>query len=107
MPELRASCASEVRSSNEGHEDHDDDVEPSMSTDEVEVEYEFDNNTAFVQVEFGLEDEDVEEIEGLSQIRPTLQAPKPEESLVKQSNQVWKLIFQGCIVTRAVMGSLQ
>ena len=74
VSELRASCASEVRLSNEGHEDHDDDVEPSMSTDEVEVEYEFDNNTAFVQVEFGLEDEDVEETEGLSQIRPTLQA---------------------------------
>jgi hypothetical protein len=45
-----------------------------MSADEVEVEYEFHNNTAFVQVDFGLEDEDVEETEGLSQIRPTLQA---------------------------------
>jgi len=45
-----------------------------MSTDKVEVEYEFHNNTAFVQVEFGLEDKDAEETEGLSQIRPTLQA---------------------------------
>jgi len=72
--ELRASCASEVRLNNEGHKDHDDDVEPPMSADEVEVEYEFHNNSAFVQVEFGLEDEDVEETEGLSQIRPTLQA---------------------------------
>jgi len=38
-----------------------------MSADNVEVEYEFHNNTAFVQVEFGLEDEDVEETEGLTQ----------------------------------------
>jgi len=74
VSELRASCASEVRPNNEGHEDHNDDVEPPMSADKVEVEYEFHNNTAFVQVEFGLEDKDVEETEGLSQIRPTLQA---------------------------------
>ena len=72
VSESNASCASEVRLSNKGHKDHDDDVEPPMSTDEVEVKYEFDNNTAFVQVEFGLKDEDVEETEGLSQIRPTL-----------------------------------
>jgi len=45
-----------------------------MSTDKVEVEYEFHNNTAFIQVEFGLEAEDVEETEGFSQIRPTMQA---------------------------------
>jgi len=74
VSELRASCASEVRLNNKGHEDRNDDVEPLMSTDEVEVEYEFNNNTAFVQVEFGLEDKDVEETEDLSQIRPTLQA---------------------------------
>jgi hypothetical protein len=37
VSELRATCASEVRLNNEGHEDHDDDVEPPMSTDEVEV----------------------------------------------------------------------
>ena len=37
-----------------------------MSTDKVEVEYEFHNNTVFVQVEFGLEDKDVEEMEGLT-----------------------------------------
>jgi len=74
VSELKASCASEVRLNNERHEDHDDDVEPPMSADDIEVEYKFDNNTAFVQVEFGLEDEDVEETEGLSQIRPTLQA---------------------------------
>jgi len=71
---LKASCASEVRLSNERHEDHDNDGEPPMSADDVEVEYKFDNNTAFVQIEFGLEDEDVEEAEGLSQIKPTLQA---------------------------------
>ncbi len=74
VSELRASCASEVRLNNKGHADHDDDVEPPMSTVKVEVEYEFHNNTALVQVEFGLEDEEVEETEGLSQIRPTLQA---------------------------------
>jgi hypothetical protein len=109
-----------------------------MSTDKVEVEYEFHNNTAFVQVEFGLKDKNVEETKGLSQIRPTLQALNSlnmwigdtgatrhstmtskveltqdhlqagsEESPVKQSSQAWKLIFQGCIVTRAVMTSLQ
>jgi len=54
VSELRATCASVIRLNNEGHEDHDNDVEPLMSTDEVEVEYEFHNNTAFVQVEFGL-----------------------------------------------------
>jgi hypothetical protein len=74
VSELRAMCASEVRLNNEGHEDHNDDVEPPMSTDKVEVEYEFHNNTAFVQNEFGLEDKDVEETEGLSQIWPTLQS---------------------------------
>jgi len=42
--------------------------------DEVEVDYEFHNNVAFVQVELGLDDEDVEDTEGVSQIRPTIQA---------------------------------
>ena len=41
--------------------------------DDVEVDFEFYNNGAFVQVELSLEDEDVEE-KSLSQIRPTLQA---------------------------------
>ena len=45
-----------------------------MSVNEVEVDYEFHNDTAFVQVELSLEDEDVEETKGLSHIRPTLQA---------------------------------
>ena len=45
-----------------------------MSVNEVEVDYEFHNDTAFVQVELSLEDEDVEETKDLSQIRPTLQA---------------------------------
>jgi hypothetical protein len=49
-------------------------VEPPTSVDDIEVEYEFHNNAAFVQVEFGIEDEDVEKTEGLSQIWPTLQA---------------------------------
>jgi hypothetical protein len=38
------------------------------------VDYEFHNDAAFVQVELGLNDEDVGEMDGLSQIRPTLQA---------------------------------
>ncbi len=41
---------------------------------DVEVEYEFHNNVAFLQLELGLKEEDVEEVQGLSQIRPTLQA---------------------------------
>ena len=45
-----------------------------MSEDDVEVDYEFHTDAAFVQVELCLEDEDVEETEGLSQIRPTLQS---------------------------------
>jgi len=45
-----------------------------MSVNDVEVDYEFHNNAAFIQIELSLEDEDVEEMEGLSQIRPTLQA---------------------------------
>jgi hypothetical protein len=39
----------------------------------VEVDYEFHNDGAFMQVELSLEDKDVEE-KSLSQIRPTLQA---------------------------------
>ncbi len=38
------------------------------------MDYEFHNNAAFVQIELGLEEADVEEVQGLSQIRPTLQA---------------------------------
>jgi hypothetical protein len=48
-----------------------------MSTsddDEVEVVYEFHNNAAFLQIELGLEEADVQEVQGLSEIRPTLQA---------------------------------
>ena len=74
VSEVKTSCASEVRVNNERHEDHNNDVEPPMSVDDVEVKCEFHNNAAFIQVEFNLEDEDVEEMEGLSQIRPTLQA---------------------------------
>ena len=74
MSELKISCASEARLYNKRHEDHDNDVEPPMSVNDIEVDYEFRNNAAFVQVELCLEDEDVEETEGLRQIRPTLQA---------------------------------
>jgi len=45
-----------------------------MSVDDIEVKCEFHNDAAFIQVEFDLKDEDVEETEGLSQIRPTIQA---------------------------------
>ncbi len=41
---------------------------------DVEVDYKFYNNAAFVHIELGLEETDVEEVQGLSQIRPTLQA---------------------------------
>ena len=75
VSELKTSCASEARLGNKRHEDHDDDVEPLMSQDDVEVDYEFHNDAAFVQVEVCLEDEDVEDTEGLSpEIRLTLQA---------------------------------
>jgi hypothetical protein len=61
VSELKTSCTSEPRLSNKRHEDHDDDVEPPMSEDDVEVDYEFHNDGAFMQVELSLEDEDVEE----------------------------------------------
>jgi hypothetical protein len=73
LSESNASCASEARLSNERYEDRDNDVEPPMSGNDVEVDYEFHKDAAFVQVELSLEDEDVEE-KSLSQIRPTLQA---------------------------------
>ena len=68
MSELKTSCASEARLSKQRHEDHNNDVEPTMSVNEnndIEVDYEFHNNVAFVQVELGLENKDVEETEGL------------------------------------------
>ena len=74
VPELRINCENEARLNNKRHEDHNDDVEPPISFNDVEVDDEFHNDTAFVQVELCLEDEDVEETEGFSQIRPTLQA---------------------------------
>jgi hypothetical protein len=74
VSELKVSCANEARLNNERHKDQDNDVEPLMSVNDVEVDYEFHNDTAFIQVELCLEHKDVEETEGLSQIRPTLQA---------------------------------
>ncbi len=77
VSELKASCASEARLSNKRHEDHKNDVKPLMSVNEdndVDVDYEFHNNVAVVQIELGLKDKDVEETEGLSLIRSTLQA---------------------------------
>ena len=75
VSELKINCASEARLSNERHEDHDDVVKPPICVND-----EFHNNTAFVQIELGLKDEDVEETEGLSQIRPTLQALNSPDS---------------------------
>jgi hypothetical protein len=74
--ELKASCASKASSLRE-NEDHNNDVEPSMSISddkEVKVDYEFHNDAAFVQIKLGLEEADVEEVQGLSEIRPTIQA---------------------------------
>ena len=51
VSELKIRCASEARLSNERHEDQDDDVEPLMSVNDVEVDYKFHNDVAFVQVE--------------------------------------------------------
>ena len=39
--ELKTSCANEARLSNERHKDHNDDVDSSMSVNDVEVDYEF------------------------------------------------------------------
>ncbi len=68
VSELKASCASEANSLKE-NEDHDNDVEHSMNISddkEVEVDYEFHKDAAFVQIELGLEEADVEEVLGLS-----------------------------------------
>jgi hypothetical protein len=73
----KATCSSKASLQHKGHEDRNDDMEPLMSVyedDDVEVDYEFHNNAAFVQIELGLEELDVEEVHGLSQTRPTLQA---------------------------------
>jgi hypothetical protein len=74
VSELKTSCASEAQLSNERHKDHDDDVEPPMSVIDVEVDFEFYNIAALVQVELSIKDEDVEETKDLSQIRPAIQA---------------------------------
>jgi hypothetical protein len=76
VSEWKAGCSSKASLPHKGHENHNNDMEPLMNVykdDDVEVEYEFHNNVAFVQIELGLEEEDVEEVQGLSQIRPTLQ----------------------------------
>ena len=135
MSELKTSCASEVRLNKERHKDHDNDVEPPTSVDDIEVEYEFHNNAAFVQVEFGIEDEDVEKTEGLSQIWPTLQAlnspnmwigdtgatrhstkykqggigsiPSTSRTIGISGQAIKPSMEVGCIVTRKVTTSLQ
>ena len=73
----KASCLSKASLHRKGHKDHNNDVEPPMSiygVDDVEVDYEFHNNGAFAHIALGLQEEDVEEVQGLSQFEPTLQA---------------------------------
>ena len=50
VSDLKTSCASEARLSNERHEDHNDDVEPPISVNHVEVDYEFHNRGSTGQV---------------------------------------------------------
>jgi hypothetical protein len=76
---VKIGCSSKASLHRKGHEDHDNDVEPLKSiyeADGVKVDFEFHNDIASVQIELGLVEEDVEEVQGLSQIRPTLQALK-------------------------------
>jgi hypothetical protein len=76
VSEWKAGCSSKASLHCKRHEDHNNDVEPLMSVyedNDIEVDYEFHNNVSFVQIELGLKEEDVEEVQGLSQIRPTLQ----------------------------------
>ncbi len=52
-----ARCSSEASLHCKGHEDHDDEVEPLVSIyeiDDVEVDHEFHNNVAFMQIELEL-----------------------------------------------------
>jgi hypothetical protein len=73
----KTSCSIKASLHNKEHEDHNDDVGYPMNVnedDEIEVDYKFHNNAAFVQIKLGLKEEDVEELKGMSQIRPTLQA---------------------------------
>jgi hypothetical protein len=66
VSESRASCTSEA-SLLKKNENHDDDVEPPMNTsddNEVKVDYEFHKDAAFVQIEVGLKEADVEEVQG-------------------------------------------
>jgi hypothetical protein len=63
VSESKASCASKA-SSLKKNEDHNNDVEPLMiisDDEEVEVDCEFHNGAAFVKIELGLEESDVEE----------------------------------------------
>jgi hypothetical protein len=41
VSELKISCANEAQLNNERHEDHDNDVEPPMSVNDVEVDMSF------------------------------------------------------------------
>ncbi len=58
----KASCSSKASLQHKGHEDHNNDVEPLMNVyedNDVEVDYEFHNDAAFVQIELGLKETDV------------------------------------------------
>ena len=65
--EGKADCSSEASLHNKEHKDHDDNIRHLLSTDEdddIEVDYEFHNDAAFVHTELGLKEEDVEESKG-------------------------------------------
>ena len=76
MSELKTSCANEA------------DVKPPMSVSYVEVDYELHNNTAFIQVEKSLQYKDVEETEGLSQIRPSAGNNKASKMLTLHIHEI-------------------
>jgi hypothetical protein len=65
----KAGCSSKASLHREGHEDHNNEGEPLMSINEdkvVEVDYDFRKGIAFMQIELGLKEEDVEEVQGKS-----------------------------------------
>ena len=69
MSKWKASCSSKASLQHEGHEDHDNDAEPLIGVyenNDVEMGYKFHNDAAFVQIELTLEEEDVEEVQGLT-----------------------------------------
>jgi hypothetical protein len=94
--EWKASCSSKASLQHKRHEDHDNDAEPLMSVyedDDIEVDYEFHNNAAFVQIELGLKEMDVEEAQFLNQIRPTLQALNSPNMWIGDMGVLYQVIY--------------